>query len=70
MKNKLCVLLSVRLVWILDRLPNRRLLTNETALKMQFGRLLNDEDIMRIVLHEKPQLINWESGPIGYETPA
>lgn len=57
MKSKLGVLISIPLVWILDHLPNRRLLEREIVVKMQLARLLNDEDIIRIALHDKPQLL-------------
>jgi len=67
MKSKLCVLISIPFVWILDHLPNRRLLTHEIALKMELEHLMADEDILRTV-RQKPHLTNWESGPIGYET--
>jgi len=63
MKHKLCVLISIPLVWILNRLPNRRLLDHEIAMKLELKHLMADEDILGVV-REKPQLTNWESGPV------
>ena len=63
MKNKLCVLISIPLVWILDRLPNRRLLDHEIGMKLAIKHVMDGEDILRIV-REKPHLLNWESGPV------
>lgn len=51
--RKLSLRFSEPLVWILDRLPSRRILKGEVALHAQFCRLMADEDINRIV-REKP----------------
>ena len=67
MKSKLCILISIPLVWILDRLPNRRLLNHEIVAKLLFERFMADADILGIV-REKPDLTNWESGPIDRST--
>ena len=63
MKNKLCVFISIPFVWILNLLPHRRLLDHEIAMKLELEHLMADEDILRIV-RDKPQLVNWESGPV------